>query len=719
MKLPLIFTLSIHLATSVLASAPAPIDRQAVVSRHNPSLTAIDYGAPLTVGNGAFAFTVDITGLQSFGEAYHQNAIPLETLARWCWVTEENAEGYTLADASVEFVQPNGKTILLPSRGTSTEAGLWLRRNPRLHPLGQLSLVWDDAPNGQLAESDIQSPQQTLDLWQGVITSSFTLAGQAVTVTTTCDAATDTIAVKIDSPLVAQGKLHARLDFPKGHDLAVKNTPGLDWTSPDSHRSTLVDQHTIAREVESTHYFATCSNALQQVDTHSFLIGKGVEAQLQTPNSTQFTLRYASFADAAPSYQTALQRGRDRWETFWSTGAAVDFAGSTNPLADKLEKRMILSRYLTAAQSVAPVPPQESGLTCNTWYGKHHTEMTWWNIGHFIPWGKSEYAETNLQWFLDNLPNARLLAESRGLRGARWSKMTGPDMRESPGGNPMIFWNQPHPIHLSHMLWKQSGSEETLRRYAELVLDTADCLATMLHFDEERGEYLLGPPLWIAQEIHDQATSQNPSFELAYWRLALQIAQEWREALSLPRHPEWDHAIAHMPELPQAHGMYVALESHPDTWDNIDSRHDHPQMLMPLGFLPDTDYVNRDIMHATLDGVIAHWDWEAKIWGWDYPMIAMTATRLGRPQEALEILLRDGPNNVYNANGHCPQGSDRVRRSANQSRPEIAVYLPANGSFLSTLALMVAGWEGCQVEHPGFPKDGTWTIRAEGLSPLL
>jgi hypothetical protein len=32
-------------------------------------------------------------------------------------------------------------------------------------------------------------------------------------------------------------------------------------------------------------------------------------------------------------------------------------------------------------------------------------------------------------------------------------------------------------------------------------------------------------------------------------------------------------------------------------------------------------------MTRTLDAVLSQWDWETKIWGWDYPMIAMTATR--------------------------------------------------------------------------------------------
>jgi hypothetical protein len=87
----------------------------------------------------------------------------------------------------------------------------------------------------------------------------------------------------------------------------------------------------------------------------------------------------------------------------------------------------------------------------------------------------------------------------------------------------------------------------------------------------------------------------------------------------------------------------------------------------------------------------------------------------------LEILLRDGPNNAYLPNGHVPQRSD-VALSADappgSRRREIAVYLPANGALLAAVALMVAGWDGCTIEHPGFPRDGAWKIRTEGLQRL-
>ncbi len=732
-------------AVPVALPNATPIDREALVTRHNPVIRKVDYTAPLTVGNGKFAFTVDVTGLQTFEDAYYKNGIPLETLARWCWITDDNPQGYSLADTSETYRRADGGTVAIPSQ-LGTPAAEWLRRNPRLYPLGQLALEWDKPDGSTFTPADIEDPEQTLDLWRGIITSRYQLGGVPVTVTTSCDPQTDTVAVRLESELVSAGKLRVRLAFPRDHDTSIKNTPPLDWSHPESHESKLVNETTIARRAGNLTYSVTFSARQSRAGLRS-APGGAPGATMESGSETRPTATAAAVAGktahtftfagsgASSELDLALRFSPDavteaksaaaiesasaaHWATFWRSGAAVDFTGSTNPLAPKLENRIILSRYLTATQSVGDVPPQESGLTCNTWYGKHHTEMIWWHIAHFILWGETAMAERNLGWFRAHLPEARALAASRGLHGARWAKMVGPDDRESPGGNPLIVWNQPHPIYLADLILRQSPSVENLAKYRDLVQETAECLASMLVFDKERGEYVLGPPLWIAQEIYDPATSQDPCYELAYWRWALATAQRWRLREGLDREASWDEIIAHLPPLPQKDGKYVALESHPDTWDNLASRHDHPEMLMALGFLPETPSVDRATMNRTLDAVFSDWDWKTKIWGWDYPMVAMTATRLGRPADAVEVLLRDGPNNRYTADGHCPQGSDRAQASQTEGRREIAVYLPANGSFLSAVALMVAGWQGCDEPFPGFPKDGTWTIRAESLTRL-
>ena len=55
----------------------AEIDRKALVTRHNVLVEGFDSLASLSVGNGEFAFTTDLTGLQTFYESY-ENDIPLK-----------------------------------------------------------------------------------------------------------------------------------------------------------------------------------------------------------------------------------------------------------------------------------------------------------------------------------------------------------------------------------------------------------------------------------------------------------------------------------------------------------------------------------------------------------------------------------------------------------------------------------------------------------------
>ncbi|HEX5218333.1 MAG TPA: hypothetical protein VFZ59_02100 [Verrucomicrobiae bacterium] len=712
------------------SEAIPPIDRQALVTRHNPVIRKVDADAPLTVGNGGFAFTADITGLQTFAEHYHRWGVPTETQSRWCWVSDPNPNNYKLSDANKDFKQADGRVVGYPTQA-STPAGDWLRKNPRSHPLGQILLDYVKADGSPLTPEDIQKPEQRLDLWRGVIESQYEIDGKPVKVTTVCHPGYDLIGVRIESDLVSEGKLGAKLAFPRGHDPATKNTPALDWSHPELHKTwigeTWDNRARVYRKIGSTSYRAIVvwkhGAQMTEAGAHAFRIALARSTGEQAGKVLEFTVMFGSEVDptlGVPSVAECLVASAKHWEDFWRNSAAVDFSGSTDPRATKIEERIILSRYLVAVQMAGDVPPQESGLTCNTWYGKHHTEMIWWHTAHFALWGNDELLAKNLEWYQKQLLAARELAKSRGLRGARWAKMTGPEMRESPGGNPLIVWNQPHLVHLCELLYRNNPSSETLSRYRELVLETADCMASMLHYDEAKKVYVLGPPLWIAQEIYDQGTSQNPSFELAYWQWALETAQQWRLRLGMKRDEKWDHIIQHLAPVPQKDGKYVALGSNPDTWDNVDSRHDHPTMLAPLGILPGTG-VERVTMERTLDAVLMTWDWETKIWGWDSPMIAMTAARLGRSETAVEILLREGPNNRYLPNGHCPQRSDEAMAKSNKPgarKREIAVYLPANGAFLSAVAMMAAGWDGNTNNAPGFPKDGKWRIRSEGLHPL-
>jgi protein-glucosylgalactosylhydroxylysine glucosidase len=213
---------------------------------------------------------------------------------------------------------------------------------------------------------------------------------------------------------------------------------------------------------------------------------------------------------------------------------------------------------------------------------------------------------------------------------------------------------------------------------------------------------VLGPPLQCAQETYPKDSTTNCSYELSYWAWGLRTAQAWRERLGLGRLAEWDQVLTRLAAPSIADGKYLFAESAPDTYSNPKWATDHPSVLAALGMLPGTG-IDRSVMDRTLLWIWANWDWPTT-WGWDYPMVAMTAARLGRADMAIDALLLDTPKNSYRVNGH------------NHQRPGLTIYLPGNGALLYAVAMMAAGWDGAPDRPaPGFPADGRWVVRWEGL----
>lgn len=241
---------------------------------------------------------------------------------------------------------------------------------------------------------------------------------------------------------------------------------------------------------------------------------------------------------------------------------------------------------------------------------------------------------------------------------------------------------------------------QTLEHYRQLVFATADFMASYPAWDEPAQRFVLGPALIPAQESYGSTrrTNLNPTFELACWHWGLATAQRWRERLGLERNPRWDRVLAALSRPHVQDGVYTGIETPPFT-----IRRDHPSMVAALGFLPPTPLIDANIMARTFDDVLRTWDWPST-WGWDYPMLAMTAARLGRPEDAVNALFLDSPKNRFLANGH------------NYQSKRLPLYLPGNGGLLTAVAMMAAGWDGAPEEPaPGFPKNGPWRVRQEGL----
>jgi hypothetical protein len=249
-----------------------------------------------------------------------------------------------------------------------------------------------------------------------------------------------------------------------------------------------------------------------------------------------------------------------------------------------------------------------------------------------------------------------------------------------------LLWQQPHPIFYAELLYKSKPTATTLKKYKTLVFETAEFLASYA----AKGQ--LGPALIPAQESFKPATTLNPTFELAYVWWALETAQLWRERLSMPREPEWARVQSALPKPLVRDGVYAGIGSPPYTITR-----DHPSVTAALGMLPPTPLMDKALMKATLSQIEKTWDWPST-WGWDYPMLAMTAARLGMPEKAIDFLLLDTPKNRYLANGH------------NYQRENLPLYLPGNGGLLYAVALLA---------QAGFPQNGRWQVQTEGLRPAL
>lgn len=314
--------------------------------------------------------------------------------------------------------------------------------------------------------------------------------------------------------------------------------------------------------------------------------------------------------------------------------------------------------------------------------------------------------EKTTDWYFKVAGVEKKIAERQGFEGLRWQKMTDNNGNEVPSSvGALLIWQQPHLITFAEMLYRDHPNPRTLEKYKELVFGTAAFMASFANYDEKTGRYVLGPDVIPAQERFKAEETFNPTYELAYWTWALNVAQQWRERLGMKREAKWDDVLAKLSPLPVQNGVYLATESAKDSYTNPEFKTDHPSVLGAFGMLPETRLLDKKIMRKTFDLVWDTWSWN-DTWGWDFPMTAMTVARLNLPEKAIDALLMDIRTNTYLVNGH------------NYHDDRLTLYLPGNGGLLTAVAMMCAGWDGTQERNPGFPKNGKWKVNWEGLKPM-
>ncbi len=693
------------IAAAAAAQPQSAIDRRALVTRHDVVLSKLDAEAPLSVGHGEFAFTADATGLQTFAESY-EGTIPLGTLSHWGWHTWPNPNGWTIERFHWnEFASRRRQVGYADIPGDKRTPEIeWLRANPhRLH-LGRIGFRLRRADGSEPAAAELQDVEQRLELWNGVLLSRFRLDGRLVEVETMVDPARDRLAVRVASPLLSEGRLGVRFRFPYG----TGQITAADWTKPEAHETKLLQSRPNAarftRRLDADSYVVAADwsprGTLSRLGPHDYLLEPARDASALSL-LVWFSPRERP-RDAA-TFDDVRSRTRSHWNSFWRGGGAIDLSGSKDARWRELERRIVLSRYLTAIQCAGSLPPQESGLTFNSWEGKFHLEMHFWHAAQFALWGRLPLLEKSLDYYRAILPRAKQTARRQGYQGARWPKMMGPTGAESPSSvGPFLVWQQPHPIYYAELVHRERPGRATLERYRDVVLESAEFMASFASADEASGRFVLGPTLQCAQEVFPKDRTVNCTYELVYWRWGLEAAQTWRERLGLAREPRWDEVLAKLAQPALADGKYLFAESAQDSYSDSRWARDHPAVTAAFGVLPGPG-IDAEAMRRTLEWVLARWDWPST-WGWDYPMVAMTAARLGEPSKAVDALLLDTPKNRYRANGH------------NHQRPGLTIYLPGNGAMLLATAMMAAGWDGAPARNaPGFPDDGSWSVRHEGL----
>jgi hypothetical protein len=735
----------VSLAASRFAEA-APIDRHALVTRHNPTITAVDPSAPFMVGNGNLAFTADITGLQTF-QAQYSPLVPLLTQAQWAWHSFPNPKGFTLDQALVP-IDVRGKKQKYPYLSDWEQAKKpeiqWLRENPHRFSLGRLGLALTRTDGKPAEFADLSATRQTLDMWTGRLASSFVFDGAPVEVETSVHPDRDLVIVRLRSKLLADGRLGVELKFP---GVAAKLNPDpADWANPDKHvtreLARVADGLTLSRQLDDTRYQVSVA-ADRELNiavpaTHVY--------RLTSRGGSELTLLVEFSQAASPAPLPAAGPAREAvargWEHYWTHGGVVDLTGSRDPRAKELERRIVMSQYLTAVNSAGSLPPQEEGLFSNSWNGKFHLEMHAFHSAHFAVWGRPELLERSMPFYAAQLPMAQARAKAHGVRGAWWPKMVGPEGRESPSKvNPFIMWQQPHPIYLAETIYKAKPTRETLEKYSQIVFETAELLASWPFYDRKADRFVLGPPMIPAQENFEPLDTFNPTFELEYWRFGLATAQDWRVRLGMKKDAKWDNLLFRLSKLPEKDGIYLAAESQQDLWERARSpecskgntkpecpNRDHPSFVAALGLLPGWG-ADRETMRRTLDAVIKDWDLR-QTWGWDWPMLAMTATRLDEPEKAVNFLLWDAKNFNFGTSGmtprvHLDQNVAELLGNAPAASPDgpgyrraAETYFPSNGSLLLAVALMVAGGSDVHELNPGFPPNGQWIVHSEGILPL-
>ena len=342
------------------------------IIKYNLKFNHIDSKNPVTIGNGDFAITLDQTGTQSLYEIYKD--IPLSTMSNKNWFYKDKK------DIKPSYV--DGKAYMLfnldndPNYQTN-------RQYPFKYSFMQI-LLYD---NDKLIDiNNIKDVEQELDLYKGIVTSSFNYREKINKTTSFIYQDHDEFNFKLQSD-----NLNLALKF---------NYPSY---TKNGYRQDILP------------------NVLVKEDRITLLYDdkNSLSFKLKSSSKYQIVENTLIFDDNNVSFSLALDEIKEGkfLDEFWKcdNGIIID--------NEELVKKMVLSKYLLHVNSTGIYPPQESGLTYNCWNSKFHLEMhlihSLWNIynNHVDDLVKS------FDYYLSIMPSSLKRASLNGYKGLRFPKI--------------------------------------------------------------------------------------------------------------------------------------------------------------------------------------------------------------------------------------------------------------------------------------------------------
>ncbi|CDE26963.1 putative uncharacterized protein [Clostridium sp. CAG:307] len=585
------------------------------IIKYNLKFNHIDSKNPVTIGNGDFAITLDQTGTQSLYEIYKD--IPLSTMSNKNWFYKDKK------DIKPSYV--DGKAYMLfnldndPNYQTN-------RQYPFKYSFMQI-LLYD---NDKLIDiNNIKDVKQELDLYKGIVTSSFNYKE------------------KINKTISFIYQDHDEFNFKLQSDnlnLALKfNYPSY---TKNGYRLDILP------------------NVLVKEDRITLLYDdkNSLSFKLKSSSNYQIVENTLIFDDNNVSFSLALDEIKEGklLDEFWKCDNGIIIIDN-----EELVKKMVLSKYLLHVNSTGIYPPQESGLTYNCWNSKFHLEMhlihSLWNIynNHVGDLVKS------FDYYLSIMPSSLKRASLNGYKGLRFPKMTGPDGEDSPSNiGPLLIWQAPHILFMLQEIYYLYNKENIIKKYEPLISGTIDFMISFLTLKDSK--YQMLDPLLEACESIPLDRCQNPSFELEYWRYTLERQPKIDTVLYGHQRYDYLDITSKIITPKEDDGIYLKTYG---VIDKYDLYKDHPTEGFLMSFFK-SKIVDKEKMVKTIDYILKNMDLSS-YWGWDFPFLGLSLLNCGEIEKSIEVTQLNTINNQYLYNGYNTSPRD-----------DLKAYLPGNGAFL-------------------------------------